>query len=428
MTFQHIHNELYAEDIPLRQIADNHKTPCYVYSAGLIRKNYAALEEALQKHLPDTRFLIAYACKANATLGVLSTLSGMGAGADIVSGGEMTRALKAGVPASRIVFSGVGKTIEEIEAAIANQIAQINVESEAEMELISEIAAERKQPINVSFRLNPDVDAKTHSHTNTGKKDSKFGISADIIRKLYKKAMDDPWLDAKGLSVHIGSQLTTLEPFETAFRLFADFVKSLRQEGCTIKTLDIGGGIGITYDNETLFDLNDYVRLIQEHIAPLETDIILEPGRFLTGDTGLLLSRVLYSKKAGDKTFLIVDAGMTDFMRPSLYDAVHPVVPVKKESDETKPGEKIYDIAGPVCETADVLARNVSLSPKLETPGSLIVFMMAGAYGSVMASMYNARALPSEILVDGQNIQEIRKRFDVHDLMNLETVPDWLEK
>lgn len=420
--FQHIEDNFHADGVKLTDIARDNQTPCYVYAHSLIKENFLRLKNTFDAEMPDQAPLIAYACKANSTLAILSSLAELGSGADIVSGGEMIRAIEAGIQPEKIVFSGVGKTYEEIASAIDNNIAQINIESPAEMDLISRIAADKKVKMRISFRLNPDVDAKTHSKITTGKRDSKFGIAPDVIRELYKKAADDPCLDPLGVSVHIGSQLTTIEPFREAFTLLADFVRTLQEDdGHEIQTLDLGGGIGIIYDDETLFDLTEYVHLIREIIAPLGTRIILEPGRTLLGNAGLLLSRVLYFKQSGDKNFLVVDAGMTDFMRPSLYDAIHPVVPVIQDKGATK----TYDIVGPVCESSDVLAKNVVLPVELETPGSLVAFMMAGAYGSVMASLYNARALPAEIMVKDGLAREIRTRVNVRDILARENIPDW---
>ena len=428
MSFEYKNQRLAADQIPLEKVASHYGTPCYVYSASQIESNFLQLKQAFDDHLPGHPPLIAYACKANSTLAVLSTLARLGAGADIVSGGEMTRALTAGIPASKIVFSGVGKTHDEIAMAIDHDIAQINIESEAEMEAISKIAHQKKKNINVSFRMNPDVDAKTNAKITTGKKDSKFGLAPNIIRTLYKKAHEDQYLKPVGLSVHIGSQLVTLDPFQKAFQLVADFAKDLQEQGLSIETLDLGGGIGIVYEQEHIFCLKDYIKIIQDLIIPIGAKIILEPGRSLTGNTGLLLCKVLYYKNASGKHFLIVDAGMTDFMRPSLYDAIHPILPIQQTHGPTK----IYDIAGPVCETTDILAKNVELPVYLEQEGQLIAFMQAGAYGSVMASFYNARPTPPEIITkktaNGPLMDEIRSRISVQDVIKTEKVPDWLEK
>lgn len=430
MSFSYKNNILHAEDIALPALAQKVQTPCYVYSSERIQHNYQILSRTCQEHLPGPAPLIAYACKANASLAVLTTLARLGCGADIVSGGEMKRALAAGIPSEKIVFSGVGKSESEIEMALFHQIAQINIESAAEMDMIAETARRHKQFVPVSFRLNPDVDAKTHDHTNTGKKESKFGISAELIEKLYQKALSDPYLEPKGISMHIGSQLTTLEPFASAFEVLAEFVTRLKDKGLDIETLDIGGGVGLPYSDESLFALPDYISLIRKTISPLKARLILEPGRSLTGDSGILLSRVLYSKKAGAKNYLIVDAGMTDFMRPSLYDALHPVYPVETDNSQTskKTGENmIFDVVGPVCETADVLAKNVSLPSESTRPGALIAFMMTGAYGAVMASTYNARPLPAEVMVHRDKAEEIRPQLTVDDLLRLEKIPSWLE-
>ena len=446
MSFHYRDKILMAEYVSLPALAERYETPLYVYSDTLLRHNYRHLKECFEAAMPGQDYLVAYACKANSTLGILCVLADEGAGSDIVSGGELERSLAAGIPPGKIVFSGVGKTQTEIEAAIDKNIAHINIESAAEMDLIATLAEKKNKTVPVSFRLNPDVDAETHAKINTGKKETKFALPATVIRDLYDKATRHTYLDPCGLSVHIGSQLTKLSPFESAFRKLASFVKDLRREGFRINTLDLGGGIGIMYEQENLFDLKDYIALIRDWIAPLETKIILEPGRALTGNTGLLLSRVLYSKQAGHINYLIIDAATTDFMRPLLYDAVHPIWPVYIDHDgqensrsqasaditalkssKNVQGRQKYDIAGPVCETGDILARNISLPSTIETPGSLIAFMLTGAYGACMASMYNARPLPAEIIVKSEKISELRPRISVQDIMTREKIPAWLE-
>lgn len=430
MSFTYQSNLLHVEKIALNEIADHHPTPCYIYSSSRLENNFRVLKEAFDENMPGTDVLLAYACKANGSLAILKTLADLGCGADIVSGGEMKRALAAGIPPEKIVFSGVGKSREEIEMAVRENIAQVNIESAAEMDLISKVTEDLKKTLRISFRLNPDVDAKTHDHTNTGKKESKFGISPELIKSLYKKACYHKYLDPQGLSIHIGSQLTRLEPFEDAFEIIHDLARDLIDEGLPLSALDLGGGVGISYSGEKVFTLPEYIALIKKRISSLGVRLILEPGRSISGDTGVLLSRVLYTKKAGSKNLLIVDAGMNDFIRPCLYDADHPVYPVMQEDvkGENESGRsEVFDIVGPVCETADVLAKNISLPKASTEPNALIAFMMSGAYGSVMASFYNARPLPAEIMVKGDKIAQIRSRITTEDILAHEKMPEWLE-
>lgn len=420
--FQYIEGILHIDNLPVTALAERFGTPAYIYSATLIRENFHALQKALMDALPaDRQPLIAYACKANSNIAVIKLLAGMGAGIDTVSGGEMARAKKAGIEPNKIVLSGVGKTDAEIREAIEGNILQINVESAAEMTRIAAIAEDTGQIAKIAFRLNPDVDAKTHEKITTGKHENKFGMPAGEIESLYRQATENPYLDPQGLSIHIGSQLTDLKPFADSFEILAAFTQKLREGGMNVRSLDLGGGIGITYEKETPPSLDAYAALIRDIIPPLETTLILEPGRSLLGNAGILLTQATYLKHGTTRDFLIIDAAMNDLARPSLYDAYHPLWPVKEpEGNEFRR----YDIVGPVCETGDTFAKSRDLPPLGE--GDLIAIGAAGAYGFVMASNYNTRPMPPEILVDGSNAALIRPREEIQDIIGKDTVPEWL--
>lgn len=415
-----VHDDiLHADAVPLPQLAALAGTPTYVYSARKIRANIAALQDAFTAALPAERQpLIAYACKANSHQAVLALCGAAGLGADVVSGGELRRALAAGIPAAKIVYSGVGKSTDEIMLALAHGIRQINVESEPELALIATLA---RAPVAIALRLNPDVDAGTHAKITTGREDNKFGLPAPRIEKLFAQYKDHPFVKLQGLSLHIGSQLTNLDPFRTAFKRLADFTHHLRAQGYVIATLDLGGGLGIVYENESAPCLLTYARIVREHILPLDTAIVVEPGRLIVGDAGLLLTRVLYIKETDSRRYMILDAGMNDLMRPALYDAWHAVRPVRHDAGaELLP----YDIVGPVCETGDTFAQG-RIMPRMQA-GELAAIMTAGAYGAAMAGHYNTRPLPAEIMVDGERTAIIRPRADIQAIIEQETVPHWI--
>jgi diaminopimelate decarboxylase len=418
--FNFKNNILHVDDIALPDLAVLAGTPTYIYSARQIRRNIESLQFALQKHLPPHQQpLICYACKANSHQAILTICNSSGLGADVVSGGELKRALKAQIPADKIVFSGVGKTREEIELALKGPIRQINVESESELRLIENIA---DKPIRIALRLNPNVDAKTHAKITTGKEDNKFGMPADKIMALFQKYKDHPFVQLRGISLHIGSQLTQLEPYQLAFQKLAEFVKDLRTQGLQVDSLDLGGGLGIVYQNEEAPSLDTYASLIKDIIAPLETAIILEPGRMIVGNAGVLLTRALYVKNTDARRYLILDAGMNDLMRPAIYEAWHGIEPVLKNPQaEITP----YDIVGPVCETGDTFAKHRFI-PQVEE-NELIAIMTAGAYGASMSSEYNTRARPAEILVDGNKVALISTRIEIEDIIAHDLVPQWLE-
>jgi diaminopimelate decarboxylase len=411
---------LHADGVPLPRIASTCGTPCYVYSAGKLDENVTRLQKALVAALPaDSQPLIAYACKANSNLGVLQHLAGHGLGADVVSGGELLRARTAGIPGNKIVFSGVGKSDADIETAIREGVAQINIESEPEYERIAAIAQRLNITARIAFRMNPDVDAKTHAKITTGKEENKFGLPLADIERLYKAASTTNNIDIQGLSVHIGSQLTSLEPFAEAFKKTADFARHLMDQGLIIKSLDLGGGLGIVYEQESAPCLDTYARMIRDIIHPLQTKIILEPGRLIVGDAGLLLTSVTYVKKTANRQYLILDAGMNDLVRPAMYDAWHPIRPVAPRSSDMQP----FDIVGPVCETGDTFARDRAI-PVTE-PGDLLAIMVSGAYGFVMASRYNTRALPAEVMTRNGQFRVVRNRENIRDILEQETIPQW---
>lgn len=406
----HIHHDvLHADQIPLPTLAAAHGTPLYVYSAGAIRDNINRLRAALGDDV-----LMAYAVKANSNAAILSLMGKSGLGADVVSGGELQRALWAGIPADKIVFSGVGKTDAELALAIQSNIAQINIESASELERL--IALNPQSSVRVAFRLNPDVETDTHAKISTGHGRSKFGMPADEIKTLYASLASHKTIRPIGLSLHIGSQLRTLAPFEKAFRKLAVLAQELN-----VQTIDFGGGLGIVYTDEHPVDLDGYGQLVRDILRPLNVRLIAEPGRFLIGNAGVLLTQVTHIKTTPHQPILILDAGMNDLMRPALYDAIHTVQPVQVKNGATQS----YDIAGPVCESSDFFMRDASL-PAPER-GDVMALMNAGAYGMSMAGTYNSRPIPAEILVDHDQSAVIRARQTLNDMIKDEKIPDWLE-
>lgn len=411
-------NAFFIEDVELARVADTFGTPTYCYSARQITQNYDAYRMALASVTDEKNFTICYACKANSNLAVLRLLQRLGAGADIVSGGELARARKAGIAPKKIVYSGVGKSAEELKTAISMGLFQINVESEHELELISKIATALKKTVDVAIRVNPNVDAKTHAKITTGRKENKFGIDIEKAPALYRRARKMKGIAPVGVAVHIGSQLTSLAPFKRAYARVADLVKTLRKQGCAISRIDLGGGIGITYKDETPPDLYLYALLVRDIILPLGVHVIIEPGRSIVGNAGVLLSRVVNVKQGAGKKFLIIDAAMNDLMRPALYGAYHAVRPCKKAQ-----GALRYDVVGPVCETGDTFLTDAAL-PKLKA-GDLVALMAGGAYGAAMSSNYNTRPLPAEVLVQGNRSALVRRRQTVEELMKNDIIPDF---
>lgn len=407
-------NDLYIDDVSLREIAKKYGTPVYCYSATRIEENFLAYRDAFKKIMRKDDFTICYATKANGNISILRLLQKLGAGADIVSGGELTRALTAGIPARKIVYSGEGKTIPELEQALRAGIRQINVESEQEMHLISKVAKRLKKTVHIAFRINPDVDAKTHKKITTGKKENKFGVDLADAPRLYAKAKKLPNIKATSVAVHIGSQLMSIAPYARAYTRVAALIKTLRRQGHTITTVDIGGGIGVRYKNETPPDLYLYALMVRDIILPLNVHVILEPGRSIVADAGLLLSSVLQVKKGHGKNFMILDAAMNDLMRPAMYDAYHEILPCKKNTRK----KSLHDVVGPVCETGDTFLTN-ELLPHM-TEGEYVALMTAGAYGSSMSSNYNTRPLLAEVLVRGKTHKVIRRKQSISDILKHE--------
>lgn len=406
---------LNADNIPLTEIASRFGTPAYIYSANSIRESVNALQNAFRDTLPTScQPLIAYACKANSNLSILKLIAEMGLGADVVSGGEMERALASGIPAEKIVFSGVGKSEAEIERAITTGILQINVESEPELDRIGRIADRLRRHARIVLRFNPNVEAGTHAKITTGKEENKFGLLWEEVERLYRRAANHAWLKPVGLSLHIGSQLTALEPFRQAFTKMANLAQGLKEAGLPLKSLDLGGGLGIVYQNESAPCLSSYAEIVRDIIHPLDVQIILEPGRLIVGNAGLLLTSVEYVKNSPSRRYVILNAGMNELMRPALYDAWHPIRAIRHDNSTISP----CDIVGPVCETGDTFAINRPLPDVAE--GDLIAIMAAGAYGFVMASTYNTRPLPPEILVDGKQMKIIRPRQSIQDIIQSE--------
>ena len=418
--FAYKDGRLHAEGVDLADIAAAVGTPTYVYSASVIEANYRAYADALD----GLNVGIHFALKANGNLAVVALLAGLGAGADIVSGGELKRALAAGIPAARIVFSGAGKSRDELSAAVASGVGQINVESEPELEVLSEVAASLNRKQRVAFRINPDIDANTHEKISTGKKGDKFGIAYDRARTIFAAAARMPDLEATGIALHIGSQLTDLEPFRRAYARAAELVGALRVDGFRIDSLDLGGGIGITYENEVPPSLTDYATTVAETVGNLGCKLAVEPGRSIVGSAGVLLTRVIYRKNAGDRDIIILDAGMNDLVRPSMYGAYHPILPVVEPPTGTPLSS--VDVAGPVCETGDTFARGRAFPP-IEA-WDLVAIGAAGAYGFTMASNYNARPMPAEILVRGHDFAVVRPRQTVEALFADEQIPGWVRR
>ncbi len=412
---------LHAEDVPLSEIAAAVGTPVYVYSTATFTRHVRLFEEALV----GLDHLVCYAMKANSNQAILSLMARLGTGVDVVSGGEYARAKAAGFAGDRIVFSGVGKTGDEMRQAIAGGIRQVNLESEPEMRELSRVASEMGTTVPVTVRVNPDVDARTHEKIATGKAENKFGIPIARASEVYAEIARLPGLEAVGIDVHIGSQLTDLEPYELAYTKVADLTRRLRAEGHAIRRLDLGGGLGIPYErsNEAPPLPLDYGDVIRRTVGDLGCEIEIEPGRLIAGNAGVLLSRVIYVKEGEGRDFLILDAAMNDLVRPAMYSAWHEIEPVK--APEPGAERRPFDIVGPVCESGDTFARARSLPPIAS--GDLVAFRSAGAYGAVMASEYNSRPLVPEVLVHGDQFAVIRPRPTFDDLINRDTIPSWLE-
>jgi diaminopimelate decarboxylase len=416
--FPYRRGELYVEAVPVSRIAAAVGTPFYLYSVAGFTVLYRRFAEAFNPEPP----LICYAVKANSNLAVLRHFAKLGAGADVVSEGELRRALAAGIPPERIIFSGVGKTAAELAAALSAGIHQINVESVPELRRLSKIAGEMGRTARLVIRVNPDVDPHTHAKIATGRKENKFGIDLDEAINAYQLAAELPGIEPVGLAVHIGSQLTDLDPYRLAFRRVAELIVELRGIGLSITRMDLGGGIGIRYRNERVVDLASYARLIRETFGPLGLRLTCEPGRVLSAEAGLLISEVVYVKDSNARRFVIVDAAMNDLIRPALYDAWHNIVPVRIPAAGTSLTPA--DVVGPICETGDTFAVDRDLPPLAQ--GDLVAFTAAGAYGAVMSTTYNSRLLVPEVLVSGDQFAVIRARQSYDAMLSLDSIPDWL--
>ena len=418
--FDYRDGTLHAEAVSISEIADAVGTPFYCYSTATLSRHYRVLAGAFS----ERDVLIAYSVKANSNLAVIATLARLGAGADVVSEGEVRRALAAGVAPEKIVFSGVGKTRPEIDFALAQGVTQFNVESEPELNALSEVASARGTVARVALRVNPDVDAGSHHKISTGRKTDKFGVSIDIAPDLYRRAASLPGLEIDGVDIHIGSQLTDLEPFRRAFERAIDLVHRLRDDGHEIVRLDLGGGLGIPYGSENPPGPEAYAQLVYSLTEGLDgCRIVLEPGRVIAGNAGILVSRVVYVKESENRRFAILDAAMNDLIRPAMYDAAHQVEPVLEPSADAE--FSLVDLVGPICETGDTFAVDRPMPP-LEA-GDLVVFRSAGAYGAVMASTYNSRLLVPEVLVDEDRFAVVRPRMDYETLLGQDQLPDWLQ-
>ncbi len=419
--FQYKNGILHAEDVPLPEIAAAVGTPFYCYSTATLTRHFHLFQDALS----GMDHLVCFAIKSLSNQAILRTLGDLGAGMDVVSGGEYRRALAAGIPGDRIVFSGVGKTREEMAFALTHGIRQLNVESAEELRVLSEVAAGLGAVAPITLRVNPDVDAKTHEKIATGRKEDTFGVPISQAREIYRLAASLPGIEVVGVDVHIGSQLTDLAPFEAAFTKIADLTRILRADGHTIKRLDLGGGLGIPYarSNEIPPLPMDYGAMIQRVLGDLDVEIEIEPGRLISGNAGILVSSVLYLKQGEGRDFLILDGAMNDLIRPAMYGAYHDIVPVVEATAAVE--QNPVDIVGPVCESGDTFAKGRDMPPL--APGDLVAFRSAGAYGAVMASEYNTRPLIPEVLVKNDQYAVIRARPSFDEIINRDTLPEWLQ-
>ncbi|MCR6733089.1 MAG: diaminopimelate decarboxylase [Afipia sp.] len=416
--FQYRNGVLHAEDVSLASLAGEVGTPFYCYSTATLERHYRVFTEAFA----GVPTLVCYAMKANSNQSVLRTLAKLGAGADVVSGGELKRARAAGIPPEKIVFSGVGKTEAELRQALAENILCINVESEPELELLSQLASEAGRTARISVRINPDVDARTHAKISTGKSENKFGIPLSRAREVYARAGKLPGLKVTGVDMHIGSQITDLAPMEDAFKLLVEFVGILRNDGHTIAHVDFGGGLGIPYEHDLPNPPEPaaYAEMVKRVTKGLDATLMFEPGRMIVGNAGILVSRVIYVKHGDAKNFVIIDAAMNDLIRPTLYEAHHDILPVRENAARNF----VADVVGPVCETGDYLALDRMMAePK---PGDLLAIMTAGAYGAVQSGSYNTRALVPEVLVKDSQYAVVRPRIDADALIAMDRTAPWL--
>ncbi len=417
--FAHRGGALHVEDVAIADIATVVGTPFYCYSTAALVEGYETFRDAVS----DLPAMVCYALKANSNLAVIRTLAGLGAGADVVSEGELRQALAAGVAPRKIVFSGVGKTRAEMAFALEAEIGQFNVESEPELETLSEVARGMRRVARVAIRVNPDVEVDTHDKIATGAGEHKFGIAIADVPRVYAGGARLGAIEMTGLAVHIGSQLTSLEPFRAAFGRLADLVRGLVHDGLEVRRLDLGGGLGVTYDDETPPSPEDYAEVVRAATAELGVELIFEPGRCLVAEAGVMVTRVIYVKTGTSRRFVIVDAGMNDLARPALYQAHHAIQPAVLPAADSE--RRAYDVVGPVCETGDVIATDRMLAPV--AAGDLLAVAGAGAYGAVMASGYNSRLLVPEVMVKGDQFAVVRPRQDYEELLSRDRMPPWLE-
>tara|TARA_B100000686_G_scaffold160445_1_gene168069 strand:+ start:1536 stop:2801 length:1266 start_codon:yes stop_codon:yes gene_type:complete len=411
-------NELYVEGISVKSLTKKFITPFYCYSSNTIVQKYKEFEKSL-KYLDKT---ICYAVKANPNVAILKMLAKLGAGAEVVSEGELKRALIAGIHPKKIVFSGVGKKAEEIIFAIKKNILQINIESEDELKMIENIANRLKKKVQIGIRVNPNIDAETHKKITTGRQEDKFGLNIRMVEKIFKKYKYNQNLDVVGLSVHIGSQIMSINPFKKTFLKLKKFINKINNKEKIIKVLDLGGGIGINYKNEKAIAIKDYVKIILNLCNDLNCKLIVEPGRMLVAESGILVTKVLFVKKNKKTNFLVIDAGMNDLMRPALYDAYHEIKNIKN----SRGNKKLYTIVGPICETADTFVKNILLN-KINSEDFLFISNV-GAYGSSMSSSYNSRPIIMELMIHKKKLSVIRKINTVDEQITRETMPGWINK
>ena len=414
--FQYKEDELYCEDVPVRLIAEKTGTPCYIYSLATLSHHFTTFDAAFA----NVAHLTCYSAKANSNVAILKLFGSMGAGVDIVSGGELYRARMAEIPPERIVYSGVGKTVEEIDFALREKILMFNIESSQELEQINRRAEAMGTRASISLRVNPDIDPNTHPYISTGMKRNKFGISADSALRAYEKAKNLRNIEVVGLDCHIGSQLTDVTPFVDALRRLRSLIERLRQTGFHIRYLDLGGGLGIVYDQEAPPQPHEYARALLGELKNIDCTLIFEPGRVIVGNAGVLVTKVLYTKRTQAKNFVITDGAMNDLVRPSLYGSYHYIQPVLRSLKETE----IVDVVGPICESGDFLAKDRGLP--MPAAGDYLAVMSAGAYGFSMSSNYNSRPRAPEVLVKGGQYFIIRQRETWQDLVRPETIPDFL--
>lgn len=418
--FHFQNQQAFCEDVALSDLAREYGTPVYIYSADQITQNYHALNTALQN--TGLKTAMHFAVKANYNLAVLHHLKNLGAGADVVSGGEMQRALAAGIAPDHVIFSGVAKTDAELRAALVAGIHQINLESAEELERLNQIAAMMNVKVNCAVRINPDVETDTHDKISTGKSEHKFGVDIITARRMFDRAKDSN-VNLVGIAMHIGSQLLDLSPFDAAFAVMADFMCELKSAGHDVSVCDIGGGVGIPYQNhETPVSLAAFTQLIKKHFVGFEGTLAMEPGRYLVANAGVLLTQIEFIKRTEHKIFAVVDAAMNDLMRPALYDAYHPIDPIQQQTGTTM----VCDIVGGVCETSDIFAAGRELPADIAA-GDYLMIGMAGAYGATMSNTYNARDLVPEVMVSGKKHTQIRERWGIQAQMQLEKIPDWMK-